>query len=60
MAILTFTVVGYTLSVENDFCLVVSQFSVKCHAILQALFSVHVATFMKILYGLKAILSNMW
>ena len=38
------TIIGFTLSVLNDFNRFLSQFSTNCHNILQAPFSIHVLT----------------
>ena len=43
-------IVGFTLTVVNEFCRFLSQFSTNIFAILHTLFSIHVVTTLKISY----------
>ena len=42
------TIVGFTLTVVNEFCGFLSEFSNNFHEILHTLFSIHVVTTLKI------------
>ena len=47
--VLISTIVGFTLTVVNDFCGFIRQFSTNFHEILHTLFSIQVVTTLKVL-----------
>ena len=49
------TIVGFTLTVVNEFRRFLGQFSTNYHEILHILFSIHVMTTLKILISIKEV-----